>query len=54
MIVLTEIEIPQKLTDVQEKLLRDFAATEDHDVMPESQGFWKKIKDAVKTSSRDK
>ncbi len=47
LVVLTEVEIPRKLTPDQEKLLRDFAATEDHDVMPESQGFWKKIKDAM-------
>jgi len=47
LVVLTEIEIPRKLSATQEKLLRDFAETEDHDVMPESQGFWKKIKDTM-------
>ncbi len=45
LVAVTKIEIPKKLTDKQRQLLRDFAATEDHDVMPESQGFWKKIKD---------
>ncbi len=38
------LEIPQKLTPRQEELLREFAETEDHDVMPESQGFWDRIK----------
>lgn len=39
------IEVPRKLTDQQEKLLRQFAATEDRKVLPETQGFWDKIKD---------
>ncbi|MBX3357655.1 MAG: molecular chaperone DnaJ [Phycisphaeraceae bacterium] len=45
LVVVAKIEIPKRLTSAQEKLLRDFAATENHDVLPESQGFWKKIKD---------
>ncbi len=44
MAVLVTIEIPKRLTDRQKELLREFAETEDHDVMPESQGFWDKIK----------
>ncbi len=44
LIVFTRIEIPSKLTDQQEQLLRDFAETEDRDVMPESAGFWDKMK----------
>jgi molecular chaperone DnaJ len=44
LVVVVKLEIPRKLTKEQEKLLRDFAATENHDVMPESQGFWKKVK----------
>ena len=43
-----KVEIPRKLTPQQEKLLREFAATENHDVLPESQGFWKKMKDALR------
>lgn len=39
------IEVPTKLTEEQTKLLRDFAATEDAQVMPESRGFWKRIKE---------
>ncbi|MBX3323391.1 MAG: molecular chaperone DnaJ [Phycisphaeraceae bacterium] len=46
-IVVARIEIPKKLTSTQEKLLRDFAATEDHRVMPESHGFWKRMKDLL-------
>lgn len=42
--VLLQIEIPKKLTEKQKQLLRDFAGTENHDVMPESRGFWDKIK----------
>jgi molecular chaperone DnaJ len=47
MLVVAKIEIPKKLSGAQEKLLRDFAASENESVMPESQGFWKKIKDAL-------
>ncbi|MCB9844383.1 MAG: molecular chaperone DnaJ [Phycisphaeraceae bacterium] len=39
------IEIPRKLSGKQEQLLRQFAETEDERVMPESHGFFKKIKD---------
>lgn len=39
------IEIPKKLTSRQKELLREFAETEDHSVMPESHGFFKKVKD---------
>ena len=45
LVVVTKLEIPKKLSDKQEKLLRDFAETEDHTVLPESHGFLKKIKD---------
>ena len=39
------VEIPKKLTAEQEQLLRDFAETENHEVMPRSRGFWDKIKE---------
>ncbi|HEX2836834.1 MAG TPA: molecular chaperone DnaJ [Phycisphaerales bacterium] len=41
--IVVKIEVPRKLTKEQEKLLREFAATEDKSVMPESQSFWKKV-----------
>jgi molecular chaperone DnaJ len=40
-----KIEIPKKLTAKQEKLLRDYATAEETIVLPETQGFWKKVKD---------
>ncbi len=45
--VLLLIEIPNKLTSKQEQLLREFAETEDRHVMPESHGFWDKIKQYI-------
>ncbi len=45
LVLVTKIEIPKKLSAKQEKLLRDFAETEDKDVLPESQGFLKKVRD---------
>jgi molecular chaperone DnaJ len=44
-VVGVKIEIPRKLTKKQEQLLREFAASEDQSVLPESQGFLKKMKD---------
>ena len=41
------IEVPKKLTEEQEHLLREFAKTEDADVLPETQGFWDKIKQVL-------
>jgi len=38
------VEIPKKLNSEQEKLLRDFAETEDKRVLPESKGFFEKLK----------
>ena len=43
--VIAKIEIPTKLSAKQEELLRAYADTEDHRVLPESHGFVKKIKD---------
>jgi len=39
------VEIPKKLTKEQERLLRQFAKTEDKSVLPESRGFFDKLKD---------
>lgn len=45
LVVVTKIETPQRLTPKQEKLLREFADTEDERVLPESQGFVKRIRE---------
>jgi molecular chaperone DnaJ len=42
------IEIPKKLTPRQQELLREFAETEDNDVMPQKRGFLDKLKDVFK------
>lgn len=44
-IVQVLIEIPKKLNKEQEELLRKFAATEDKTVLPESRGFFERVKD---------
>lgn len=48
LLIVATIEIPKKITAHQEKLLREFATTENHDVLPHSQGFWKQMKDALR------
>jgi len=47
LVVALMVEIPEKLTAQQETLLRQFAETEDLEVMPESRGFWDKIKEYI-------
>lgn len=44
-IVQVLIEMPKKLNKAQEELLRKFAATEDKIVLPESRGFFDRVKD---------
>lgn len=44
-VVVVLIEIPKKLTKPQQELLRKFAATEDKSVLPESKGFFERLKD---------
>lgn len=39
------VEIPKKLNKKQEELLRQFAATEDKAVMPESRGFFERMRE---------
>jgi molecular chaperone DnaJ len=46
--VLLLVEIPKKMSGKQEELLREFAATENADVMPQSKRFWEKIKETLK------
>ncbi len=48
MMIVIRIEIPKKLSARQEELLREFAKDERAPgVMPESAGFWSKIKDLI-------
>ncbi len=47
LVVALTIEIPQKLSARQRELLHEFAETENHDVMPESRGFWDRIKEYI-------
>lgn len=42
------IEVPKKLNKKQEQLLREYAATEDHSVMPQRKGFMEKLREAFK------
>ena len=44
LLVVLQIEIPKKLTENQKQLLQDFSETENRDVMPQSHGFWEKMK----------
>jgi len=37
------IEVPRKLTPRQEQLLREYAASEDESVLPESRSFFEKL-----------
>lgn len=48
LLVVVQVEIPQKLSARQEQLLRDYATTEDRKVMPTSSNFWDKIKDYLR------
>lgn len=52
-IVQVVIEIPRKLTRAQQELLRKFADTEDRSVMPESKGFFERMKDYFTGSSNE-
>lgn len=45
LVAVVRVEIPHKLSTKQEKLLREFAETEDAGVLPESQGFLKRVAD---------
>jgi molecular chaperone DnaJ len=47
MAIILLIEVPTRLTGKQEELLREYAETEDRDVMPHSSGFWDKIKSYI-------
>jgi molecular chaperone DnaJ len=48
-VIRTRIEVPKKLSGAQEKILREYAKTEtDGGILPETTGFWKKMKDLLK------
>lgn len=47
LIVLLLIEVPKKLTSKQQKVLREYAETEDLEVLPESKGFWDRMKEYI-------
>ncbi len=44
LIVALLLEVPTKLSGKQKQLLREYAESENHDVLPENKGFWDKIK----------
>jgi len=52
-IVQVSVEIPKRLSKAQETLLREFATTEDKSVMPESKGFFDKLKDYLSRDGQD-
>jgi molecular chaperone DnaJ len=52
-IVQALIEIPSKLSREQKDLLRKFAATEDREVLPESRGFFERVKEYLTGSGRE-
>lgn len=47
LVVLVKVEVPRKLSSKQEKLLRELAGMEEANVLPETHGFWKKVKDLM-------
>lgn len=50
LVLVLMIEIPKRLTEKQKRILREFSETEDRKVMPESAGFWDKIKEYIGAS----
>lgn len=48
LIAIVKVEIPRRLSKEQQRLLREFAATEDEKVLPESRGFWDSIRQMLR------
>ncbi len=48
LLAVVKVEVPRSLSAQQEKLLRAYAGSEDHKVLPESAGFWKRVKSLLK------
>jgi molecular chaperone DnaJ len=53
-VVQVVVEIPKKLSREQQELLRKFAATEDKNVLPDSRGFFDRVKEYLTRESGDK
>jgi molecular chaperone DnaJ len=53
-LVRVAIEIPKKLSRDQQELLRRFAATEDKSVLPESKGFFERVRQYLTPDTDDK
>lgn len=53
-IVQVWIEVPKKLNKKQEDLLREYAASEDISVLPESKGFFEKVAEFFSASGKDR
>jgi len=53
-VVQVTVEIPGKLSHAQEDLLRKFAATEDDSVLPESKGFFERVREYLTRESDQK
>jgi len=45
LIVVIQIEVPKKLSKKQAQLLREYAETEDHAVLPQGKNFWETMKE---------
>lgn len=48
LITIVKVEVPRRLSKEQQRLLREFAATEDEKVLPESRGFWDRIREMLR------
>ncbi len=53
LVVRVSVEIPRRLTDRQEELLREYAETEESVVSSESQGIWARIKEFISGNERE-
>jgi molecular chaperone DnaJ len=53
-IVQVLLEVPRKLSREQQELLRRFAATEDRSVLPESKGFFERVREYLTGQSQEK
>src|SRR5690606_32679665 len=47
LVVITDLQVPKKLTEAQERLLRELAQEEDAPVAPRKSGVWSRIRDAI-------
>ena len=47
LVIVTDLQVPKKLSDKQETLLRELAEEEDAPVAPRKSGMWTKIRDAI-------